>query len=237
MRVTIPETWRLGALLLDFDHTLADLGRWVDWQAARDGIQALYAELGLDVMEILRARRGHSPMAVLDAALHARVSSDVADAVKTKAYAILESVECEGAERTALLPGAATTLQMATAAGVRVGIVTANAESAARHVLARCDLERHVGVVVGRTTALPLKPAPDMFLHAAERLGVSPSETIAVGDSPGDAEGAVAAGMLAVGVLGGEAGEGRLFDAGASWVLQDLTALPLLLAFWAEGAE
>ena len=233
-----PEAQRLGALLFDFDHTLADLGRWVDWQAARDGIQALYAELGLDVMEILRARRGHSPMAVLDTALHARASPAVADAVKAKAYAILEAVECEGAERTRFLPGAVETLQLAKTAGVPVGIVTANAERAARRVLARCDLEGHVGVVVGRTTALPLKPAPDMFLSAAQRLGVAAAETIAVGDSPGDAEGAVAAGMLAVGVLGGEAGEMRLFDAGATWVLQDLTALPLLLEFWhAESAE
>jgi len=234
----VPGTRRLGALLFDFDHTLADLGRWVDWQAARDGIQALYAELGLDVMEILRARRGHSPMAVLDAALHAHASPAVAGRVKAKAYAILESVECEGAERTALLPGAAAALEMATTTGVQVGIVTANAESAARRVLSRCDLQADVRVVVGRTIDLPLKPAPDMFVRAAERLGVAPGETIGVGDSPGDAEGAVAAGMLAVGVLGGEAGQGRLFDAGASWVLQDLTALPLLLAFWrAEGVD
>lgn len=227
-----PETRRLDALLFDFDHTLADLGRWVDWQAARDGIQALYAEVGLDVMEILRARRGHSPMAILDTALHARASPTVAAAVQAKVYAILESVECEGAERAELLPGAEAVVRMATAAGVRVGIVTANAESAARRVLTRWDLEAEVGVVVGRTIGLPLKPAPDMFLSAAQRLGVAAMATIAVGDSPGDAEGAVAAGMLAVGVLGGEAGQTRLFDAGATWVLQDLTVLPLLLTFW-----
>ena len=69
-----PDTRRLGALLFDFDHTLADLGRWVDWQAARVGIQALYTEVGLDVMEILRVRRGRSPMALLDAALQAHAA-------------------------------------------------------------------------------------------------------------------------------------------------------------------
>ena len=171
-------------------------------------------------------------MAVLDAALQAEASPAVAAEVKAEAYAILESVECAGAERTRLLPGAEPALRHAVAAGLRVGLVTANAESAARRVLERCRLEDCFGAVVGRTTRLPLKPAPDMFVEALRILGVSPERALAVGDSPGDAEGAVAAGVLAVGVLGGEAREHRLFEAGASWVLEDVSALPVLIDFW-----
>ena len=37
-----PGTRRLRALLFDFDHTLADLGRWVDWAAARAELAALF---------------------------------------------------------------------------------------------------------------------------------------------------------------------------------------------------
>jgi HAD superfamily hydrolase (TIGR01509 family) len=233
-----PATRPLGALLFDFDHTLADFGRWVDWQAARDGIQTLYTRVGLDVPTILRQRRGSSPMAVLDAALQARVSETTAAEVRAEAYAILDAVECAGAEHTALLPGARTALDLAAALGLRVGIVTANAARAVDRVLARLGLDGRFGTVVGRSTAYPLKPAPDMFLAALRDLAVEAPAALAVGDSPADAAGAVAAGILAVGVLGGEAGEDRLFEAGASWVLQDLTALPPLLGYWVqEGAS
>ncbi|MBO0732593.1 MAG: HAD family phosphatase [Acidimicrobiaceae bacterium] len=43
------------------------------------------------------------------------------------------------------------------------------------------------------------KPAPDLFLHAAARLGASPSTTVVVEDSPLGIEAALAAGMTAVG--------------------------------------
>ncbi len=39
------------------------------------------------------------------------------------------------------------------------------------------------------------KPAPDVYLHAAEQLGVNPEECLALEDSPNGARSAVAAGM------------------------------------------
>ena len=39
------------------------------------------------------------------------------------------------------------------------------------------------------------KPAPDVFLLAAEHLGLSPSACIVIGDSPADVFAAAAAGM------------------------------------------
>lgn len=47
------------------------------------------------------------------------------------------------------------------------------------------------------------KPAPDLFLLAAERLGVDPKDCVVMEDSPHGVVGAVAAGMRAVGFVGG----------------------------------
>jgi beta-phosphoglucomutase-like phosphatase (HAD superfamily) len=63
------------------------------------------------------------------------------------------------------------------------------------------------------------KPAPDVFLLAAERLGVAPADCIVVEDGRNGVIGAVAAGMTAIGfTAGGHCGPGHgdsLLAAGA----------------------
>ena len=46
------------------------------------------------------------------------------------------------------------------------------------------------------------KPFPDLFLHAAERMGTEPADSIVVEDSPYGVEAAKAAGMAVVGYAG-----------------------------------
>jgi HAD superfamily hydrolase (TIGR01509 family) len=47
------------------------------------------------------------------------------------------------------------------------------------------------------------KPAPDLFLHAAERMGTRPEQCVVIEDSRFGVMGAVAAGMTAIGFTGG----------------------------------
>ncbi|MEQ8331944.1 HAD family phosphatase [Nisaea sp.] len=64
------------------------------------------------------------------------------------------------------------------------------------------------------------KPAPDIFLHAAERLGVAPDRCLVIEDSVNGVLGARAAGMVAWGYTGDAKGEAslpaRLKEAGAA---------------------
>ncbi len=52
----------------------------------------------------------------------------------------------------------------------------------------------------GREDVAQVKPAPDLFLLAAERLGVPPSACVVFEDSPNGMRAARAAGMLCVAV-------------------------------------
>jgi phosphoglycolate phosphatase-like HAD superfamily hydrolase len=63
------------------------------------------------------------------------------------------------------------------------------------------------------------------------------ASAISIGDSPNDMRAAAAADILTIGVLGGEGTEERLFKAGATWVLEDLTVLPALLHLWSGAVD
>jgi beta-phosphoglucomutase-like phosphatase (HAD superfamily) len=77
------------------------------------------------------------------------------------------------------------------------------------------------------------KPAPDLFLFAAERLGAAPEDCIVVEDSIPGVEAAVAARMPVVGFCGGghcPNGHGdRLIGAGCSQVFDRMTDLAVFL--------
>ena len=81
------------------------------------------------------------------------------------------------------------------------------------------------------------KPHPDIFLFAAERLGVSPEQCLVIEDSAGGIKAAVAAGMTAVGLCAAshirDGHDTKLRDAGAvhlapSWVEVERFALEFL---------
>ena len=73
------------------------------------------------------------------------------------------------------------------------------------------------------------KPAPDLFLRAAAKSGISAADCIVVEDSPAGVTAATAAGMTAIGFVGGshagpELGP-MLIAAGARTVIADMRAL------------
>lgn len=77
------------------------------------------------------------------------------------------------------------------------------------------------------------KPAPDIFLLAADRMGFATNQCTVIEDTPLGIEGAKRAGMRAFGFIGAShrvpADEKMLLQAGADQVFADMTQLPSLL--------
>jgi HAD superfamily hydrolase (TIGR01509 family) len=73
------------------------------------------------------------------------------------------------------------------------------------------------------------KPAPDLFEHAAKRMGVDPKRCVVIEDSPFGIQGARAAGMTAIGYIGGSHLQAPhaevLLEAGAHYVEADWNAI------------
>lgn len=87
---------------------------------------------------------------------------------------------------------------------------------------------RFVGRIFSASDVARGKPAPDLFLHAANRMGADPSECAVVEDSRYGIEAARAAGMRAFGYAGGLTPRHRLEGIGTV-VFQDMRELPRLL--------
>jgi len=90
-------------------------------------------------------------------------------------------------------------------------------------------LERFQGKVFSAAAVARGKPAPDLFLHAATRMGCDPSACLVVEDSPLGIEAAAAAGMRALG-FSGERDPAPLRAAGAE-TFAEMKRLPELLGF------
>ena len=89
--------------------------------------------------------------------------------------------------------------------------------------------ERFAGRIFSVSDVARGKPAPDLFLHAAARMGVPPAQCAVVEDSRYGVEAARAAGMRAFGYAGGLAPKGALAGP-QTIVFEDMRELPDLLA-------
>jgi HAD superfamily hydrolase (TIGR01509 family) len=88
--------------------------------------------------------------------------------------------------------------------------------------------ERFAGRIFSATEVARGKPAPDLFLHAAERMGVSPAACTVVEDSQYGVQAARAAGMGALGYAGSVT-PARMLEGPGTVVFDDMRDLPRLL--------
>jgi HAD superfamily hydrolase (TIGR01509 family) len=92
---------------------------------------------------------------------------------------------------------------------------------------------RFAGRAFSSTMVARGKPAPDLFLHAAERMGYPPAACLVVEDSPAGIVAAQAAGMRVVAFIGGshastDAHRAAIAALGPDAVIDDMRALPAL---------
>jgi HAD superfamily hydrolase (TIGR01509 family) len=118
------------------------------------------------------------------------------------------------------LPGAAALLAALTEHGVPWAIATSGAERYARHALELLELPKDTPLVT-RDQVRYAKPDPDLFLTAAERIGVDIRDSMVVGDSVWDLLAARRARAMGIGLLSGGYGREELIYAGAFRVYDD----------------
>jgi HAD superfamily hydrolase (TIGR01509 family) len=118
------------------------------------------------------------------------------------------------------LPGATELLSTLTEQGVPWAIATSGVERYANLAREMLHLPDDT-VFITRDQVRHAKPDPDLFLTAAERLGVDIRDSIVVGDSVWDLLAARRARALGVGFLSGGYGREELIYSGAYRVYED----------------
>jgi HAD superfamily hydrolase (TIGR01509 family) len=122
------------------------------------------------------------------------------------------------------LPGAADLLARLSAMHVPWAIATSGSDVTARGTLDLLEIPAGTPVVT-RDQVAYAKPNPDLFLVAAERLGLAPHDCFVVGDSIWDLLAAQRAGSLGIGLLSGGYGKEELEVSGAYRVYDDPAGL------------
>ncbi len=118
------------------------------------------------------------------------------------------------------LPGAAELLATLSEHGVRWAIATSGVERYARPALALLGLSEDTPLVT-RDQVRYAKPDPDLFLTAADLIGVDIRDSMVVGDSVWDMLAAQRSRALGIGLLSGGYGREELFYSGAFRVYED----------------
>lgn len=102
-------------------------------------------------------------------------------------------------DRSALYPGVKEGMEFLKQSGnVKIGCVTNKAEQFTIPILKALGVHDEFEIIICGDTLEKKKPDPMPLLHAAERLGVSPENSLMLGDSKSDVTAARAAGFAII---------------------------------------
>lgn len=185
--------YRPELVLIDVDGTLVDsvpdLAYCVD---------EMMKALDLPVHGEAKVREwvGNGVERLVRRALIGKLDGEPDEALFEKAYPIfIELYAVNTCERSTLYIGVAEGLEYLQGAGFKLGCVTNKAEQFTLPILDQLDIHKYFSFVVSGDTLPKKKPDPMPLLHVAEHFGISPENSLMLGDSSNDVKAARAAGF------------------------------------------
>ncbi len=183
-------------ILIDVDGTLVDSVPDLAWC-----VDEMMKTLGCAPRgeEKVRDWVGNGVERLVRRALIGQLNGEPDDEEFDKAYPIfLELYADNTSKRSTLYPGVQEGLDYLQDAGYSLGCVTNKAEQFTLPLLQDLGIYDYFGIVVAGDTLPVKKPDPTPLLYAAEFFGVTPEQSLMIGDSKSDVTAARAAGFRIV---------------------------------------
>ncbi len=180
-------------VIIDLDGTLIDTAP--DLAASAN---AMLEELGMRVYdrEAVATWIGNGISRFVKRALTGEMDGEPDAALYDRAYPILlRHYAARVSHESRPFPGVCEAMEQLRAAGFALACITNKAEAFTRPLLKDLRLADYFKLVVSGDSLPRRKPDPLPLLHACEIFGVSPGQSVLVGDSANDTEAARAAGM------------------------------------------
>ncbi len=178
-------------ILIDVDGTLVDSVPDLAWC-----VDEMMTTIGRQPWgeDKVRDWVGNGVERLVRRALIGQLDGEPDDAEFEKAYPIFLELYAENtSKRSTLYPGVKEGLDYLREAGYSLGCVTNKAEQFTLPLLQDLGIFDYFGIVVAGDTLPVKKPDPTPLLYAAEFFGVTPEQSLMIGDSKSDVKAARAA--------------------------------------------
>jgi HAD superfamily hydrolase (TIGR01509 family) len=217
------------AIIFDHDGTLIDT-ETADYKAC----QLLCQEIGVSLAQEFWAERMLGRMDGYETLFVELIQIQNRDFNRTKMWNRLKELWQITRENIGLMPGVSTLLHQLQTGGYPMGVATASDRAWADRWLTHFNLRAYFQVVATSNDIINNKPAPDVYLFAASRLGVPPEHCLVFEDSLAGTQAAKAAGMRVIAVFN-HANRGLNFS-DADGVIESLGDVMLpLVEQWAKS--
>lgn len=184
----------IAAFIFDLDGVITDTAEYhyLSWKQLADEEAIPFSRADNDH---LRGRVRHESLQLL-------LKGRTLDAAEAQAWMARKNLYFHRYLKTMtaadLLPGVGEFLQTAHDQGLKLGL--ASASQNAVEVIGRLGIAPLLSAIGDGRTVVNQKPAPDLFVWVAGRLGVRPGQAVVFEDAEAGVTSARAAGMVAVGL-------------------------------------
>jgi HAD superfamily hydrolase (TIGR01509 family) len=213
---------RFYAVIFDLDGVLADSEPWWNQIDAK-----LLAEHGVSYHgEYHRNVLGVSyPLAVEFYKNAFQISAPVEELMRRRGEIATDFF----ANHVGLFASAKATLEQLREMKLCLAVATSSVSASACPFLDRTGIRSLFGVVVTGDEVQRGKPHPDIYLHAAQKLGIAPEECLVIEDAVSGVAAAKAASMRVAAIPDRRFVDPREYEGEANYVLGSLSEIPALI--------